>query len=174
MLRLKSLTIYSFLAISACGAIYTSPAVKSSSEQVTVVELTSQSVAYANQITYVPKSLPAVFNQVSGFGTSNNIGSIPIQTSKSYRQPLVSLPPSIAPSPYKLGVSDVVLLATLSPQTIEGLTGLIAAQNKRQGYTVQDDGAIAVPDIGRIQLAGKTLAEADAAIFNAMVEYPPL
>jgi len=64
MLPLRPIIFCSFLAISACGAIYTSPAVKSTSEQVTVVEMTSQSVAYANQITYVPKSLPAVFNQV--------------------------------------------------------------------------------------------------------------
>lgn len=170
MLLLKHLTLFSFLAISACGVIYTSPAVRSSSEQVTVVEMTSQSVAQANQIPYVPKSLPAVFSQVSGAGRANTIGAIPDQPSKSYQQPPVNMPSNIAPSPYILGVSDVVLLATPSPQTIEGLTGLIAAQNKRQGYTIQDDGAIAVPDIGRILLAGQTLEEAEATIFQTMVE----
>ena len=132
--------------------------------------MTAQTVAQANQTPYAPKSLPAVFNQVTGFGGSDSIGSIANQTSKSYRQPPVSLPASIAPGPYILGISDVVLLATPSPQTTEGLTGLIAAQNKRQGYTIQDDGAIAVPDIGRIQIAGQTLEEAEATIFQAMVE----
>jgi polysaccharide export outer membrane protein len=76
----------------------------------------------------------------------------------------------VEPAPYKLGVSDVILLATPTPQSSDALTGLIAAQNKRQGYTIQDDGAIAVPDIGRIQLSGLTIEEAEATIFQTLVE----
>jgi polysaccharide export outer membrane protein len=167
---ISPLAICSFLAISACGAIYTSPGINSSSEQVAVIEMTSQSVAYANQTTYAPKRLPAIFNQVSTARRATGVGSIPSQVTQSYQQATVHLPPRVEASPYTLGVSDVILLATPSPQTSEGLTGLIAAQNKRQGYTIQDDGAIAVPDIGRIELAGQTVEEAEATIFQALVE----
>ena len=39
-----------------------------------------------------------------------------------------------------------------------------------QGYTVQDDGAIAIPDVGRIVLGGLTLEEAEDAVFRSLVE----
>ena len=75
------------------------------------------------------------------------------------------------PGPYQIGVGDVLLLATKSPgSTVEELSGLLAAQNSRQGYTVQDDGAIAVPDVGRIMLAGLTLEEAEAQLFQSLVQ----
>ncbi len=69
-------------------------------------------------------------------------------------------------------MGDVVLLATKSgASTVEELSGLLAAQNRRQGYTVQDDGgAIAIPDVGRIMLGGMTLEEAEAELFQALVE----
>jgi polysaccharide export outer membrane protein len=49
------------------------------------------------------------------------------------------------------------------------LPGLITAQAKRQGYVVQDDGAIAIPDVGRVHVAGMTLQDAEAEIFQALV-----
>ena len=39
-----------------------------------------------------------------------------------------------------------------------------------RGYTVQDDGAIAIPDVGRIRVAGMTLEEAEAEVFQKLVE----
>jgi polysaccharide biosynthesis/export protein len=50
------------------------------------------------------------------------------------------------------------------------LSGLLAAQNRRQGYTVQDDGAVSIPDVGRVQLAELTLEEAEALLFQRLVE----
>ena len=64
-----------------------------------------------------------------------------------------------------------LLLAT--PQTgntVEQLTGLLAASNARQGYTVQDDGAIAIPNVGRVQVSGMTLEEAENRLFQRLVE----
>lgn len=46
---------------------------------------------------------------------------------------------------------------------------MLAAQNRRQGYTVQDDGAIAIPDVGRVMVAGLTLEEAEAALFQRLL-----
>ncbi|TMV67344.1 sugar transporter, partial [Thioclava sp. BHET1] len=39
------------------------------------------------------------------------------------------------------------------------------------GYTVQDDGAIAIPNVGRVQVAGKTVQDAEAAVFQALVSH---
>ncbi len=171
MLMIKSLMLCSVLALSACGVVYTNPTVKGTPEQVKVVELTSHSVAYANLVKpYSPREVPSVFNRVSGIGKTNSGEYIPTPASRNYQRPPVSLPPRIATGPYRLGISDVVLLATPTPQSAEALTGLIAAQNKRQGYTIQDDGAIAVPDIGRIDIVGQTMEEAEATVFQALVE----
>ena len=53
-------------------------------------------------------------------------------------------------------LGDVVFLATKTPgSTVEQLTGLLAAENSRQGYTVQDDGSIAIPAALRPYLGGQ-------------------
>ena len=78
--------------------------------------------------------------------------------------------PPVNPQSYRLGVGDVVLLST--PQrggTVEQLSGLLAAQNQRQGYTIRDDGAIAIPEVGTIPLAGMTVEQAESRIFDELV-----
>jgi polysaccharide export outer membrane protein len=81
------------------------------------------------------------------------------------------LPPRADPGPYQIGVGDVVLLATPRAATsVEQLSGLLAAQNARQGYTVQDDGSINIPDVGRVRIAGLTIEDAEAALFQRLVE----
>lgn len=80
------------------------------------------------------------------------------------------VPPAPVPGPYEIGIGDVLLLATpTAGSTVEELTGLLAASNARQGYTVQDDGAIAIPNVGRISVVGQTLEEAEASLFQALV-----
>lgn len=68
-------------------------------------------------------------------------------------------------------MGDVLLLATRGGgTTVEQLTGLLAAQNRRQGYTVRDDGSIAIPEVGPVQLAGLTVQEAEDRLFQALVQ----
>ncbi len=45
----------------------------------------------------------------------------------------------------------------------------MAAQNSRQGYTVRDDGTIAIPEIGSVALAGLTVKEAEDQLFDVLV-----
>ncbi|WP_286780126.1 polysaccharide biosynthesis/export family protein, partial [Sulfitobacter sp. UBA4523] len=79
--------------------------------------------------------------------------------------------PPVDPGPYEIGIGDVVLLATpRAAGSVEQLTGLLAAQNARQGYTVQDDGSINIPDVGRVRIAGLTIEDAEAALFQRLVE----
>ncbi|MFL4472277.1 polysaccharide biosynthesis/export family protein [Tateyamaria armeniaca] len=54
--------------------------------------------------------------------------------------------------------------------TVEELSGLLAAQNARQGYTVQDDGSINIPNVGRVRIAGLTIESAEDVLFQRLVE----
>ena len=162
------------MTLGGCGAVYISPKV-TETDQVHVLALTSQSVLVANKSSYRPKQLPAAFFQtVGGAGSAASAGAVPRPSLKAQFRPtpaVTRIPPKVALTPYKLGVGDVLLIATkTASSTIEELSGLLAAQNRRQGYTIQDDGAIAIPDVGRIQVGGLTLEEAEAEVFQMLVE----
>ncbi|PID35306.1 MAG: sugar transporter [Rhodobacterales bacterium] len=149
--------------------------VEESGDQVEVVRLTSQTVAAANASSYVPRKLPAAFFSNAGAGGGmRGIGAMPQGATDAQRRPgamETRLPPAVEAGAYRIGVGDVVLLATKSgASTVAELSGLLAAQNRRQGYTVQDDGAIAIPDVGRVVLGGLTLEEGEAELFQALVE----
>ncbi len=58
----------------------------------------------------------------------------------------------------------------MAGSTVEQLSGLMAAENSRQGYTVQDDGSIAVPSVGRVNLAGMTIEQAEEALFAQLLK----
>lgn len=166
------------LTLAACGVVYQSPAVTSGTfdaAKVRVVPVTAENVLLANRSAYRPQTLPAIFSQTSGGGSGlRGAGALPEPAYLAENRPVQlesKLPPAANPGPYRIGVGDVLLLAT--PQagsTVEELSGLLAAQNRRQGYTVQDDGMIAIPDIGRVALGGMTLEEAEAELFQRLVE----
>lgn len=162
------------ILLSACGAIYTSPSVNKNNEQVTVHEVSLSALPSINSSEYKPKRIPASLASIDSFSKTRAARSIvPGQVEKLPKRPKylqTTVPPKAPSSPYHIGISDVVLLATPTPTPQEALTGLAAATNKRQGYTVQDDGTIAVPDVGRIQISGMTLKDAENAIFNALVD----
>jgi len=170
-----------FAFLTGCGSAYISPSVKAVPEgtadsvAVKVVPLTARIAAKANRSHYVPRGLPRVFSTVTATPAVADAALAtpsPATTPESRPQnATVRIPPRLKPAPYRIGVADVLLLATPTPaSTVEQLSGLLAAQNKRQGYTVQDDGAIAIPDVGRVNVAGLTLDEAEAEIFKALVK----
>lgn len=159
---MKALVLVTGLLLAGCGQIYIAPNVSNQLDEtnVSIVPLTPQVAASANQSSYRPRSLPAVFFQNAGTGSRGESAAL-IAT---------RLPPAVQQKPYQIGVGDVVVLATpQSATSIEELSGLLAAQNQRQGYTVQDDGAIAIPNVGRVQLAGLDLQAAEAEVFQALV-----
>lgn len=164
--------------LANCGVIYQSPAVKPSTDKdapVQVVSITSKSVNIANQSTYTPKTLPAIFSTTAGAGGGvRGAPALPKGLLGAQVPPAnieTRLPPKANPGPYRIGIGDVILLATPNTgTTLEELPGLLAAQNKRQGYTVQDDGSIAIPDIGRVRIAGMTVDEAEGELFQRLVK----
>lgn len=163
------------LSLASCGLVYVSPKVGGGDSAVRVVALNSESIILANRATYNPKQLPAVFFQsTGGSGNLRSTGATPRASVPQQIRPnalQLRVPPTTANGPYRIGVGDVVLLATKSESSsIEELSGLLAAQNRRQGYTVQDDGAIAIPDVGRVRILDLTLEEAEAELFQSLVQ----
>lgn len=164
------------LATAGCGVTYHSPTVKEQGAEVAVreVPLTAQSVLVANRAPYSPRKLPSAFYQIAGGGSLRFAGALPeapYVPEERHRTLELRPPAQILPDPYRIGVGDVVLLATKAGgSTVEELTGLLAAQSRRQGYTVRDDGRIAIPDIGQIDIAGLTLEEAEAKVFDTLVK----
>ncbi len=164
--------------LSACGVAYNSPSVNSfasSDAKVRVLPITPESVLVANRSTYSPRNLPAAFFQTAGTGRGMRGGAaVPDSVLEQRLRPVsmeTRLPPPTVPQTYRIGVGDVVLLAT--PQTgstVEQLSGLLAASNSRRGYTVQDDGTISIPNVGRVVVAGLTLEAAEAELFQRLVE----
>ncbi|MBP0484722.1 polysaccharide biosynthesis/export family protein [Sagittula sp. M10.9X] len=160
--------------LSACGITYHSPSVDEKAEDVTVLELSPQVIATANSSAYMPRSLPAVFFSNAGSGgAAQGVGALPAEPylPEETRQQLQYRPlPDIPSQPYRIGPGDELLLATKgSASTVEQLTGLLAAANSRQGYVVREDGTIAIPDVGGVDVGGLTIEEAENSLFQALV-----
>ncbi len=167
--------IAGLMALTGCGVAYISPKVTDADDKVRIISLDAQSVLAANRSSYNPKQLPTVFFQNAGVpGASRGPGAVPAPTASRQTPPTaltLRVPETPSSMPYDIGIGDVLILATrVGGSTVEELSGLLAAQNRRQGYTVQDDGAIAIPDVGRVAVAGLTLEEAEATLFQRLLE----
>ena len=174
----RSALLASFVFLSGCGISYNSPEVGGTDAvyDVTVVSMTPVNVSRANTSSYTPKILPAAFSQTSGAGGApRGLGSLP-QAPEMHSETVPGAlefrpPPQIEPGAYKIGIGDVILLATRAPGgTVEQLSGLLAAQSQRQGYTVRDDGAIAIPEVGAVPVEGLTIEEAEGRVFERLVQ----
>lgn len=164
------------LSLAACGSAYISSDVSQFGGEggVQVVELSPAVVAHANRAAYQPQDLPAAFSRIAGGGNGpRGSARLPDPVFDAQTRPgalELRVPPAANPGSYRIGVGDVLILATpRGESTVEELAGLVAAQNQRQGYTVQDDGEIAIPDVGRITVGDMTLSEAEDAIFERLI-----
>jgi len=177
------------LSMAGCGVVYTAPQVRDGSPlgqasgtdyDVEVIRLTEETARAANLQPYVPARLPLSLQPGAAERTRNRVrGSVPEslvpppepQFLPERRPGFIPdrFPPLQPPEPYRIGPADVVLLSVNSPATLNDLPALINAQSKRQGYVVQDDGTIAIPDVGRVQIGGLSTPDAEAAVFRALV-----
>nr|WP_223638384.1 polysaccharide biosynthesis/export family protein [Rhodobacter sp. TJ_12] len=164
--------------LAGCGVAYHKTSVSagiSDEGKVRVLPLTAESVLVANAAPYEPRELPAYFRQSGGLGgTLARPIAPPSPAFDRVSRPgglETRLPPPAEAPNYRIGVGDVVLLATpRTGSTVEQLTGILAAQTARQGYTVQDDGSISVPTVGRVQIAGRTVEDAEAVLFQRFLD----
>ncbi|WP_238547821.1 polysaccharide biosynthesis/export family protein [Meridianimarinicoccus roseus] len=173
------LTMCLALFLTGCGAAYIAPSVEPASRNadapvdVVVVTMTPQAISAANASPYQPRRVPRAFGQTATAPDQAGMLDMPQTPGRPEDRPAaveLRVPPEITPGPYRIGIADVLLLATTAPVTeAEALSGILAAQNRRQGYTVQDDGTIAIPNTGRVRVAGLTVEDAEAAVFQALV-----
>jgi polysaccharide export outer membrane protein len=162
---------------AACGVVYQSPTVsRTAGTEIDVreVQLTPETVLLANLSPYSPRDLPREFytnataQEGRGLGTLPQAPDVPDERPETLE---LRAPPEIRPGPYTIGIGDVVLLATRQAgNSVEQLSGLLAAQQQRQGYVVSDDGGISIPDIGRVEIAGLTLEEAQDRVFRFLLD----
>jgi len=166
------------VGLSGCGAVYRSSAVDAGIDggtNVRVIKMTGETVVQANRSPYQPRTLPAIFSQTAGLGsTQRGVGALPSPTFSFETPPanvILRAPPAVNPGPYTIGIGDVVLLSTRGTgSTVDELSGLLAAQNSRQGYTVQDDGSVNIPNVGRVAIAGLTIEQSEDRLFQRLVE----
>jgi polysaccharide export outer membrane protein len=169
-------TVLISLVLSGCGVAYLSSTVQENGDaNVRVIPVTPETVLAANRSTYDPQALPRAFSTIAGSPNQpRGAGALPDPVFDLVTRPgalETRLPAPAQPQPYTIGVGDVVLLSTSQTvNSVEGLSGLLAAQTGRQGYTVQDDGAISIPDVGRVTIGGLTLQGAEDAVFQRLVE----
>lgn len=173
----RSLMLSAALGLSACGVIYTSPSVSTQTEglDVRVLPVTAESVLFANRTPYQPRGIPAAFYQTAGVsGDIRGLGALPEPPAFPEQSPErleLRLPPAVDPEPYRIGVGDGLRLATRGrPDTEDPLAGSIIENGARQEYIVRDDGAIAIPEVGPVAIAGMTLEAAEEAIFGRLIE----
>jgi len=162
---------------AACGVVYQSPSVRQASGtdvDVREVELTPETVLLANRSAYSPRDLPREFYTNATAREGRGLETLPEAPDAPDERPAsleLREPPQITPGPYEIGVGDVVLLATRQAgESVEQLSGLLAAQQQRQGYVVSDEGTISIPDIGRVEIAGLTLEEAQDRVFRFLLD----
>ena len=114
---LWQIAILGFFALAGCGVSYTSPAVRGDDEAgtVEVVALTAQTVETANMSPYTPRRLPAAFYAVAGHGSLVGTGALPVAPDipdRPRERVEFRPPPDAEKPPYRIGIGDVVLLAT--------------------------------------------------------------
>jgi polysaccharide export outer membrane protein len=172
-----ALLMSSALGLSGCGVVYTSPSVSSQAEglDVRVLPVTAESVLFANRTPYVPRGLPEAFFRTAGAsGDVRGLGALPElpqMPEQVPRQLELRLPPPVTPSPYVIGVGDVLRLGTTgAPRSDNPLDGAVIGSGDRQDYTVRDDGTIAIPQVGSVMVAGMTLEDAENVIFQRLIE----
>ncbi len=174
-----ALLLATALSLSGCGVTYVSPLVNQgdAGDNVQVVPMTREGVALANRAPYAPRELPAVFSQIAGSaagsGTSG-VGLPPSPEIPTLTPGSLELrpPPPATVTPYLIGVGDLVQLATrtAAAQAEDLVSGEIAGDELRQTYTVRDDGAIALPEVGTVQIGGLTIDEAEQQLFQRFIE----
>ena len=176
-MRLRSLVVsMGAIILSGCGVAYVPSDISGAGEMVdvAVIRMSPDTVMQANSMPFTPRALPAAFSSVASGTLPRNETRLPSPIFEPEIRPTTMerrLPPPVDQGAYRIGVGDVVSLATPTAQTnVQELAGSAAARNTFQNYTVQEDGAISIPDIGRVMIGDLTVADAENAIFERFVD----
>ncbi|MDA9053413.1 polysaccharide export protein [Planktomarina temperata] len=170
----RAILVFIALTLTGCGIAYQPTSVRDdASANIRVVHLTPETVLEANSSPYTPQSWPTAFVSIDELEKSekNDITRDPVFDPQRLVGVIEWRMPDPEPLTYMIGVGDVLTLNMQLKESLgDVLNGLIASQNSQRGYRVQDDGAISIPDIGRVVIGGSTLQEAESAVYQRLLE----
>jgi polysaccharide export outer membrane protein len=170
----RATLVFIALTLTGCGIAYQPTAVRDdASANIRVVHLTLETVLEANSSPYTPQSWPVAFVSIDDLDKSGNYDERQDLSFDPKRlDGIIDLRmPEPEPLTYMIGVGDVLTLNMQLKESLgDVLNGLIASQNSQRGFRVQDDGAISIPDIGRVVIGGSTLQEAESAVYQRLLE----
>lgn len=176
MTRFYSVSVASLmLALSGCGTVYVSSRVSDQAPgmDVRVIPISAETLLQANAQPYAPRSLPDVFFVGAGNGTPRSAGALPVTPTFPELTPTrleLRPPPATEPGPYLLGPGDVLRLALASGQAVDPISGATEGQTAQQDLVVRDDGAVSIPQVGAVDVAGMSINEAEARIFERLID----
>jgi polysaccharide export outer membrane protein len=168
----RIILIFTALILTGCDIVYQPTFVRDDdSANVHIIHLTPETVLEANSSPYTPQSLPDGLLLDENLNENNDIFQEQIFDPQVLNGVIEWRMPSLKPQTYRIGVGDVITLNMQLKESLGNvLNDLIASQNSQRGFMVQDDGAVSIPDIGRIVIAGLTLQEAESNIYQRLLE----
>ena len=170
----RAILVFIALTLTGCGIAYQPTSVRDdASANIRVVHLTPETVLEANSSPYTPQSWPTAFVSIDELDKRGNYDER--QDLSFASQMLVGVVewrmPVLEPMTYMIGVGDVLTLNMQLKESLgDVLNGLMESQTSQRGFRVQDDGAISIPDIGRVGIGGSTLQEAESAVYQRLLE----
>jgi polysaccharide export outer membrane protein len=171
----RLILIFTTLTLTGCGIAYHPTSIRDDdSANVHIIRLTLETVLEANSSPYTPQTWPDAFVGIDDLDEEieNNDKLIdPIFDPQRLDGVIEWRMPELVPQTYTIGVGDAITLNMQLKESLgDVLNGLIEVQNGQRGYRVQDDGAVSIPDIGRIVIGGLTLLEAESAVYERLLE----
>ena len=170
----RAISVFIVFTLTGCDIAYQPTFVRDdASANIRVVQLTPETVLEANSSPYTPQSWPAAFVSVDDLESSQNGDKPqdPIFDPQRLSGIIEWRMPQPEPLTYTIGVGDVLTLNMQLKESLgDVLSGLIASQNSQRGFRVQDDGAVSIPDIGRVFVGGLTLQEAESTVYQRLLE----
>ena len=168
----RAILVFIALTLTGCGIAYQPTSVRDdASANIRVVHLTPETVLEANSSPYTPQSWPVAFVSTDNLEEKNHKLQDPFFASQRLDGVMEWRMPEREPLTYMIGVGDVLTLNMQLKESLgDVLNGLIASQSSQRGFRVQDDGAISIPDIGRVVIGGSTLQEAESAVYQRLLE----
>jgi polysaccharide export outer membrane protein len=169
----RAILVFIAFTLTGCDIVYQPTFVRDdASANIRVVHLTPETVLEANSSPYTPQSWPDTFVTVDDLKNSENGDKRqdPIFDPQRLSGIIEWRMPQPEPLTYTIGVGDVLTLNMQLKESLgDVLNGLIASQNSQRGYRVQDDGAVSIPDIGRVFVGGLTLQEAESTVYQRLL-----
>ena len=152
----------SALAISSCGAIYKPQKLPEAGSEEGQQSIALQIVALTSSVATEANRAPFNRRVIRG---SNLGGAATLVEESSFIN--LRLPPE-APAPiYKVGVGDVLQFARLMPRVSD--TGTVSDDYSLRLLPVTSEGYVSIVEVGRVDVAGKTISEVEASISAALL-----